>query len=135
MSPGASYSGGDGTPVEALVTRLRAAIVYVPLSPKIPMPSEKMTRASALHIARLARLAIDDEELERVANELGTILEYVAQLDEVDTSGVEAVDSVFLEKMPLRPDVVAPGIAHDDALADAPRVAGGGFVVPGFVDE
>jgi aspartyl-tRNA(Asn)/glutamyl-tRNA(Gln) amidotransferase subunit C len=99
------------------------------------MAAAPITRETALHIARLARLALDDDEIDRATFDLDRILAYVAVLDEVDTTGVAPMADVFLDAAPLRDDVAAPGVATSDALAEAPRPLAGGFGVPGFVDE
>jgi len=93
-----------------------------------------MDRAQIRHVAELAELELTEEEEERLAAEIGRIVAYVAELDAIDTTGVEPTAHVIAEPGPLRPDEPAPGLPHDDALAGAPRVAHGGFVVPTFVE-
>jgi aspartyl-tRNA(Asn)/glutamyl-tRNA(Gln) amidotransferase subunit C len=85
-------------------------------------------------IASLARLTLAEGEAERFQPQLAKILAYIAQLDELDTSNVEATSHVVPLASPLREDVVKPGLPRDEALSQAPRVAEGAFVVPKFVE-
>jgi aspartyl-tRNA(Asn)/glutamyl-tRNA(Gln) amidotransferase subunit C len=94
-----------------------------------------ITRKDVLHIAKLAKLKLEDEEVESLMGDLGKILEYVALLDEIDTADVPAMSHVSVEQSPLRDDVVNPVVSTSDALAEAPRRNGDGFAVPAFVDE
>ncbi len=94
-----------------------------------------ITRQDVLHVAELARLELREDEVERMMRDLGSILEYVAQLEELDTSEVPATAQVAVEAAPLRADERAPGLATDQALAEAPRTGDSSFAVPAFVDE
>ena len=94
-----------------------------------------ITRADVLHVAKLAKLQLSDAEVERMVKDLGTILEHVAELSKVDTSGVPPTAYVAVDAAPLRPDVVVEGVNRDIALREAPRHEDGGFAVPAFVDE
>ncbi|GAC1561277.1 MAG: Asp-tRNA(Asn)/Glu-tRNA(Gln) amidotransferase subunit GatC [Polyangiales bacterium] len=94
-----------------------------------------LDRAQVLHVAKLARLTLRDDELPAVTEQLVSILGHLAQLAEVDVDGVEPTAQVGVERMPLRPDVQRPGVPHDVAMAQAPETIGGGFAVPAFVDE
>ncbi len=94
-----------------------------------------ITRDDVIHVARLARLELSEAEIERMVRDLGTILEHVAELSAVDTSGVAPTAYLAVEAAPLRADVVVPGVDRELALAEAPRHEGGGFAVPAFVDE
>ena len=85
-------------------------------------------------IAGLARLTLAEGEAERFEPQLAKILAYIAQLDELDTSNVEATSHVVPLSAPLRDDTVTPGLAHDEALSQAPKVADGAVVVPKFVE-
>ena len=97
-------------------------------------PSRDLTLLQLDHIAELASLLLARAEAEALAIELNRILGYVAELDEVDTSGVSPTSTVQQGPTSLRVDEVTPGISHDEALSQAPRVAGGGFAVPAFLD-
>jgi aspartyl-tRNA(Asn)/glutamyl-tRNA(Gln) amidotransferase subunit C len=86
------------------------------------------------HIARLARIAMSDEELERLVPELNNILGWVEQLGEVDTDGVEALATVIDQKLRLREEVVTDGNIRDEVLANAPDAQHGFFVVPKVIE-
>lgn len=88
-----------------------------------------------LHVARLSALSLRDEEADRLAVELATIVGYVAQLDALDTTDVPPTAHVFLDRMPWRDDEPREGLTHEQALAGAPGVEGEGFAVPAFVEE
>lgn len=91
-------------------------------------------RATVRRIARLARIAITDEEAERLETELSGILDWVAQLDELDTSDVEPMTRVAAMTMKKREDVVTDGFCADDILKNAPKVDDHYFVVPKIVE-
>jgi aspartyl-tRNA(Asn)/glutamyl-tRNA(Gln) amidotransferase subunit C len=84
-------------------------------------------------IAQLARLRLSEPEVLRLADELGAILGYIKELDQVDTLGVEPMTHAVPFDCPLRPDVVGPMLSPDEALANAPRREGTLFVVPRIV--
>ena len=86
------------------------------------------------HIARLARMAMSDEELERLVPELNNILGWVEQLGEVDTDGVEPLTAVIDQKLRLRADVVDDGNIRDEILANAPDAQHGFFAVPQVIE-
>jgi aspartyl-tRNA(Asn)/glutamyl-tRNA(Gln) amidotransferase subunit C len=94
-----------------------------------------ITAEHVLHTATLARLELDPSEVERLTNELGRILDYIDQLQEVDVEGVEPTEHVALGALPLRPDEPVPGLSHERALGPAPQVLDGGFAVPAFMDD
>jgi aspartyl-tRNA(Asn)/glutamyl-tRNA(Gln) amidotransferase subunit C len=87
-------------------------------------------RDQVLHVARLARLRLTDEELERMPGELSKILEHVERMDELDLEGVEPTSHVVELQNVLRDDVPRPSLPRERALAGAPEVADGGFRVP-----
>ena len=86
------------------------------------------------HIASLARIAMSEEELERLVPELNNILGWVEQLGEVDTDGVEPLATVIEQKLRLRDDVVTDGNIRDDVLANAPDAQHGFFAVPKVIE-
>jgi len=98
------------------------------------MSALKVDRALVLHVAKLASLSLSDADTDRLASELARIVEYVEQLDELDTSDVPPTAHVALDHTPLREDEPRPGLSHDDALAQAPRTDLGGFAVPNFLE-
>lgn len=87
-------------------------------------------RDQVLHVARLSRLALSDEELERMPAELSKILEHVEKMDELDLDGVEPTSHVVELQNVLRDDEPRPCLPREQALAGAPDVAEGGFRVP-----
>jgi aspartyl-tRNA(Asn)/glutamyl-tRNA(Gln) amidotransferase subunit C len=97
--------------------------------------STKIDRDEVARIAALAHLELDEATLERMTHELGGILGYMAQLQEVDVEGVAPTAHVELDRLPLREDVVVASLSHDEALREAPSTAIEGFAVPAFVDE
>jgi aspartyl-tRNA(Asn)/glutamyl-tRNA(Gln) amidotransferase subunit C len=86
------------------------------------------------HIAKLARIAMSDEEIERLAPELNNILGWVEQLAEVNTDGVEPLTAVIDQKLRLRDDVVTDGNIRDEILANAPEAQHGFFAVPKVIE-
>ena len=86
------------------------------------------------HIAKLARIAMSDEEIERLAPELNNILDWVEQLAEVNTEGVEPLTAVIDLKLRLRDDVVNDGNIRDAVLANAPEAQHGFFAVPKVIE-
>ena len=94
-----------------------------------------MDLAQIRHVAQLAELRLSEAEEKEMAEQVGAIVAYFAELDAVDVSNVPPTSHVTAaEQPPLRPDEIKPGVAHDDALAGAPRAAHGGFAVPTFVE-
>jgi aspartyl-tRNA(Asn)/glutamyl-tRNA(Gln) amidotransferase subunit C len=87
-------------------------------------------RDQVLHVARLSRLALSDEELERMPGELSKILEHVEKMGELDLDGVEPTTHVVEIQNVLRDDEPRPCLPRARALAGAPDVADGGFRVP-----
>jgi aspartyl-tRNA(Asn)/glutamyl-tRNA(Gln) amidotransferase subunit C len=87
-------------------------------------------RAQVLHVARLARLLLTDEEVDRMAGELSQILEHVDKMNELDLDGVEPTSHVVELQNVLREDVPRESLPRERALEQAPDVAGGGFRVP-----
>lgn len=91
-------------------------------------------KTTIARISRLARIATTDEEQERLAGELGGILAWIEQLDEVDVAGVEPMTSVVEMNLKSREDVVSDGGRAEDIVRNAPKSAHGFFVVPKVVE-
>jgi aspartyl-tRNA(Asn)/glutamyl-tRNA(Gln) amidotransferase subunit C len=87
-------------------------------------------RDQVLHVARLARLRLTDEELERMPAELSKILEHVERMNELDLDGVEPTSHVVELQNVLREDVPRPSLPRERALEGAPDAADSGFRVP-----
>ena len=90
--------------------------------------------AAVKRIAHLARLAVPEEELAPLAAELSGILDWVEQLDAVDTAGVAPMTSVVDVTLPMREDAVTDGGIQEKILANAPEPARGFFAVPKVVE-
>ena len=90
--------------------------------------------ATVRKVARLARIAEPEDRLEPLAKELSGILNWIEQLNEVDTDGVEPMTSAVATSLPMREDVVTEGGDPACVLANAPKTAGGFFVVPKVVE-
>ncbi|HEX4801011.1 MAG: Asp-tRNA(Asn)/Glu-tRNA(Gln) amidotransferase subunit GatC [Myxococcales bacterium] len=86
------------------------------------------------HIAKLARIAMSDEEIERLAPELNNILGWVEQLAEVNTDGIQPLTAVIDQKLRLRDDAVTEGNIRDEVLANAPEAQHGFFAVPKVIE-
>ena len=91
---------------------------------------QKISLDQVRHVAKLARLALDEEELRKLAPQLESILEYVAKIAEVDVSGVEPMAHVLPLKNVLRDDVAKPGLPLEEVLKNAPATDGPFFKVP-----
>ena len=85
-------------------------------------------------VARLARIAVSEEDAERMTGELNAILGFVAQLDEVDVGGVEPMTSVIPMEMKKRADVVTDGRNPEAIVANAPAAQEDFFLVPKVVE-
>ncbi len=87
-------------------------------------------RDQVLHVARLARLKLTDEELERMPGELSRILDHIEHISELDLDGVEPTSHVVAVENVLRPDEPDPSLTPEQALEQAPEPVDGGFGVP-----
>jgi aspartyl-tRNA(Asn)/glutamyl-tRNA(Gln) amidotransferase subunit C len=90
--------------------------------------------ATVKRVARLSRIAVTDEEAERMMGELNGILGFVEQLSEVDVSGVEPMTSVTPITMRQRADAVTDGDKAADIVANAPNTDQNFFLVPKVVE-
>ena len=90
--------------------------------------------ATVRKVARLARIAEPEDRLEPLAKELSGILNWIEQLNEVDTVNVEPMTSAVHTPLPMREDVVTEGGDPARVLANAPKTAGAFFVVPKVVE-
>jgi aspartyl-tRNA(Asn)/glutamyl-tRNA(Gln) amidotransferase subunit C len=87
-------------------------------------------REQVLHVARLARLELTDEEVARMSDELSAVLGHIEKIGELDLDGVAATTHVVEVSNALRPDVVMPSLPREVAFANAPSIADDGFRVP-----
>ena len=90
--------------------------------------------ATVKRVARLARIAVSEDEAERMVGELNGILGFVEQLSEVDVSGVEPMTSVTPMVMRKRDDRVTDGDKADDIVGNAPETDRNFFLVPKVVE-
>jgi aspartyl-tRNA(Asn)/glutamyl-tRNA(Gln) amidotransferase subunit C len=95
--------------------------------------SDRITTANVIHVARLARLALTDAEIERMTAQLGAMLDHFADVDELDLAAVEPMTQPYPLTNVLRDDVVADGLDRDEVLASAPDVHDGRFRVPPII--
>jgi aspartyl-tRNA(Asn)/glutamyl-tRNA(Gln) amidotransferase subunit C len=87
-------------------------------------------RDEVLHVARLARLRLSEDEIEPMARELSAVLDHVAKIGELDLDGVPPTTHVVEVSGRLRPDEPKPCLLREVVLAQAPAVSGDGFLVP-----
>jgi aspartyl-tRNA(Asn)/glutamyl-tRNA(Gln) amidotransferase subunit C len=104
-----------------------------------PVEIEERTRmslsiAEVAKVALLARLRLDPAELETFTGQLNSIVEYVAQLQELDTAGVEPLAHGIEVRNVFRDDVRGPALAREQALANAPKRNEVGFLVPAVLE-
>jgi aspartyl-tRNA(Asn)/glutamyl-tRNA(Gln) amidotransferase subunit C len=99
----------------------------LPIGPRIP---PVIDRDQVLHVARLARLRLSEEEVERMASELSGILEHVDRIGKLDLDGVEPTSHVVELENVLRADRPRPSWPKETVLEPAPEVADGAFRVP-----
>jgi aspartyl-tRNA(Asn)/glutamyl-tRNA(Gln) amidotransferase subunit C len=92
-----------------------------------------LTREDVEEIALLARLALTDAEIEAMRVDLSAILGHMDALAEVDTSGVQPMTHAVPMDLRLRPDEPRPSLPGEAALAGAPQVRDGSFVVPNII--
>lgn len=95
----------------------------------------RITRSDVEHVARLARLALSDEEIERFTRQLEVILEHAADVSALDTEGVPPTAHPLPLVNVLRSDEPQPGVSRDDVLAMAPDAQDGRFRVPRILGE
>ncbi|MEW5703587.1 MAG: Asp-tRNA(Asn)/Glu-tRNA(Gln) amidotransferase subunit GatC [Pseudomonadota bacterium] len=93
-----------------------------------------LDKATVAGIASLAHLHVDADELTELAAELSQILEWVKQLEEIDTARVEPMTSVAAQGLRLRADKVTEPDRREEILANAPERVAGFFTVPKVVE-
>ncbi|MDD2901860.1 MAG: Asp-tRNA(Asn)/Glu-tRNA(Gln) amidotransferase subunit GatC [Syntrophales bacterium] len=92
-----------------------------------------LTREEVLHVAKLARLNLEAEEVELFTRQLNDIRAYVEKLQELDTAGVKPMAHAVPVCNAFRDDEVTPGLPRDEALDNAPSREEGSFVVPRII--
>ncbi|MCW9033668.1 MAG: Asp-tRNA(Asn)/Glu-tRNA(Gln) amidotransferase subunit GatC [Alphaproteobacteria bacterium] len=93
-----------------------------------------LDKADVRKIAYLARIKVPDEDLDHLAGELSQIIDWVEQLAEVNTDGVEPMASVSDVTLPMREDVITGGNRPAEVTANAPEENKGFFLVPKVVE-
>jgi len=94
----------------------------------------RITRNEVHRVAKLARLALSDDEADRMTSDLDHILAYVETLQEIDTDGIEPTAHAIPLATPMRPDRASPGIDPRLAVANAPEAVDTAFVVPKVIE-
>ncbi len=87
-------------------------------------------RDQVLHVARLARLRLSEEDVEKMAGELSSILDHIEKIGELDLDDVAPTSHVTELENVLRADEPRPSLPRERALAEAPETDGEGFRVP-----
>lgn len=100
-----------------------------------PQSEPAISRAEVAHLARLSRLALTDDELDRYATQLDSILGHVAQVSEVAADDVPPTAHPADLRHVVREDVVVPGLTAEEALSGAPAVEQERFAVPQILGE
>ena len=95
----------------------------------------KISKKEVLETAELARLEFKESELEKFTEQLGNILEYIEDLNELDTEGIEPTSHGVELTTPLREDKVFQLITTEEALRNAPEKDDGFFVVPKVIED
>ena len=96
---------------------------------------DRLTRADVEHVARLARLALSEDEVERFTVQLAAILDHAAEVAALDTGEVPPTAHPIPLANVLRPDEPRPGLSRDEVLAMAPETEDGFFRVPRILGE
>ena len=95
----------------------------------------KITLQEVEHVARLARLALSEEEKEQMRSQLDRILAYMEKLNQLDTTGVEPTSHVIPMTNVFREDAVVPSLPREEALGNAPDPREGFFRVPRIIEQ
>ena len=86
------------------------------------------------HVAKLARISVDEAKVDSLTKDLNSIFKFIEQLNEVDVEGVEPMTSVSPQKLKRRIDQVSDGDQQDKVLSNAPDAREGFFAVPKVVE-
>ncbi len=97
--------------------------------------AQRITTADVAHVARLARLAVTDEELGRFTGQLAAVLDHAADIEALDLGGVPPTAHPLPLANVLREDVARPCLSREEALSAAPAVEGDRFRVPRILGE
>jgi len=94
----------------------------------------KITSETVAHVAILARLDLDPDRIEQLADQIGGILDYVDTLNQVDTEGIAPTANAVARVNAFRDDDLRPGLDREAAMANAPESENGQFVVPRIIE-
>ncbi len=94
----------------------------------------KISRAEVEHVSRLARLALDDQEIASLQEDMDQILGYVEQLNQLETQEITPTAHAVPMENALREDTIRPGFSREQALANAPASDPSGFRVPRVIE-
>lgn len=94
----------------------------------------RITEETVQYVAALAKLKVSDEEKQKVAKDLDTILDYIETMNELDTEGVEPMSHVLPVKNVFREDIVVNENNRDELIKNAPKKKDGCFAVPKTVE-
>ena len=94
-----------------------------------------ISRDEVARLAKLARLALTDDEIDSFAGQLDAILGYVGQIQAVDVTDVKPTGNPLRDVNVTRPDAVQPSLSQQQALAEAPAADEGRFAVPQILGE
>src|SRR5438105_15476189 len=97
--------------------------------------TQRISRDDVAHVARLARLHLEDEEVERFTEQLAAVLDHAADVAALDTAGVPPTAHPLPLANVFRPDEPRPGVRRDEVLAQAPAAEQGMFKVPKILGE
>lgn len=95
----------------------------------------KISAQDVAHVAKLSRLSISDQEMEKFTTQFNNILSYADMINALDTSGVQATAHVLPLKNVLREDVIMKSLSNEQALANAPEKQDGCYIVPKVMDN
>jgi aspartyl-tRNA(Asn)/glutamyl-tRNA(Gln) amidotransferase subunit C len=93
-----------------------------------------LDKETVKNIANLTRIKVSEDNLNHLARELSSIMDWVEQLNSVDTDGVEPLASVIDVTLPMREDKISDGDCRDKVLANGPEVEDGYFAVPKVIE-
>lgn len=98
-------------------------------------PAGRISRDEVAHVAMLARLRLDDDQLDRFTGQLAAVLDHAADVEALDLSDVPPTTHPYPLKNVLRPDVVGETLDRDEVLEAAPAAEEGRFRVPPILGE
>jgi len=97
--------------------------------------AQRITADDVVHVARLARLELTDDEVATYTGQLAAVLAHAADVEALDVDGVEPMVHPYPLRNVLRDDVVGPTVDRDEVLAQAPSVENGQFQVPAILGD